>query len=278
MEVVDSIARPKRESLKRWLRRACDDMRKHIAARRVRSEAEIAREIPSARAPIIEWVRAYGTLRALVWHEATGPGRSAQAEDAMLAALRDEPQEVTLLSGDIVRVYPKGLDSLLWFRHHDWFVEWMAPRVATLRDAVANHATEGLATPITTLEHAQTELAYQIGAFCAEATNPGPAKGEWATDNADLPELWKDVNPHDVVQVHRAFMECNATRLQALDHIVRPQKADNSDRPMSWNVFVASMAMRLNIDPKTLARDRPLVSLLATVRLAREAEPELELD
>lgn len=269
----------RRPPLGQWVKAQCENMRRHLLARRRVTDLQLAEVWPSKRAPTEEWVRCYGTLRAWVYDEAEAQTAKGMAEEQLLAALREEPIRITLLDGTTADVHPKGLDALLWLRARSWFTEWLAARLEALREAAANGTLErsGVPEPVGTMERIERELAYQLGAIAAVATTAGPGGASYMEPGADVPERWTDMNPIDLFRVHKAFMEVNAARLDALSRIVRPTKPGESgaDR-MSWNVFLSTLAMRLNEDPAKLARERSLVSLLATVRLAKESEPELK--
>lgn len=259
------------------VRRACEAMRKHLLARKHVTEDQIEAVWPKGRADNWAWVECYGSLRAWVWEQSQGMGMRGDAEEKMLAALREEPTQVTLIDGTVVGVHPKGLDALLWLRARSWLCEWLAARTEALREAVSNGEIEraDIAEPVTMLERLESELAYQLGAIASVVTHPGPSGGPYQEQGSEIPERWRDANPLDLYRVHGGFLEVNAARLDALSRIVRPTKSGN-DQKMSWSVFIGTLAMRLDENPATLARDRSLVSLLATTRLAREAEPEIE--
>lgn len=234
---------------------------------------------PRKSAPTVEWIRCYGSLRAWVFDDAQGVSLKGAAEEEMLAALREEPVRTRLLDGTLVTVYPKGLDTLLWFRARGWFCEWLAARLEALREAATAGTLERseIREPVATMERVEHELAFHLAAIAAVATYEGPGGGPYASPEAEVPEQWTEMNPLDLYRIHAAFSQVNAARLDALARIVRPQRSGAEGQQMSWNVFLGSLAMRLNEDPVRLARDRSLVALLATVRLAREAEPDTEI-
>ncbi|MFA6044191.1 MAG: hypothetical protein WC718_04345 [Phycisphaerales bacterium] len=262
-----------------WVRSACENMRGHLLARRRVTPEEMAEAWPKKGAPTVEWVKCYGTLRAWVYDDAQGVSLKGAAEEEMLAALREEPVRTRLLDGTVVTVYPKGLDALLWFRSRGWLCEWLAVRLEALREAATAGTLDksGVPEPVTMMARVEHELAFHLGAIAAVATSEGPGGGAYMDPDAEVPEQWANMNPLDLYRIHAAFTEVNAARLDALARIVRPQKGSPDGQQMSWNVFLGSLAMRLNEDPVRLAKDRSLVALLATVRLARDAEPEQEI-
>jgi len=260
-----------------WVRSQCENMRAHLLARKRVTAEELGAVWPKRSGGIVAWVQLYGTLRSWVYDDAQAPSAKGAAEEEVLAALREEPVRTRLLDGTAVDVHPKGLDALLWFRARSWMCDWLAARLEALREAATAGTLEGsgVREPVTTMEKVEHELAWQLGAIAAVATYPGPGGGPYMDPQADIPDRWVDLDPLDLYRIHAAFLRVNAVRLEALARIVKPMKGGPTETPMSWNVFLGSLAMRLNEDPARLARDRSLVSLLATVRLAREAEPEV---
>lgn len=251
-------------------------MRAHLLARKRVTDEEMRAAWPKKSASLQAWVQLYGTLRAWIYDDAQAPTARGAAEEQLLAALREEPVRARLLDGTSVDVHPKGLDALLWFRSRSWLCEWLAVRLEALRTAAGDGTLEGsgVKEPVATMEKVERELAWQLGAIAAVATHPGPGCGPFMDQAADIPERWLDLSPLDLYRIHGAFLEVNAVRLEALARVVKPTRG-GADKPMSWDVFLASLGMRLNQDPAALARDRSLVNLLATVRLAKEAEPEV---
>lgn len=264
-------------STKAWLKRQCEYLRGHLLARGICDEADIVDSWPDNEdeAPGRRWARCYGTLRGWVWAQDELPSAREDAEERMLQALRDEPETVDLISppsDDLIKVqvHPKGLHALLWFRERDWFVGWLSARLKTITDL----ANEGkldeskIPQPVTTSRRIQGELASQLASIAYVATTPGPGFDGDLADNP--PDEYLDISPVDLWTINKAFLEVNAGRMEALQAIVGPKGLKDSDgnRRMSWNVFMGSMAMRLKTDPVTLAKDRSLVSLLATVALS----------
>lgn len=264
--------------------RQCGYMRRQAEVRGLASPEEIATVWPkNQRAPVMKWVRVYGFCRVWMSRQDTDPSRIEEAEERMLDALNEEPRRVRMpISGTSVSVYPKSLRSLLWFRAHDWMTGWIAARAAAIREAADNDELEqhDLAEPLAVLSRCEEELANQLGSMAAVACHEGPGIPAEAEDDAAASDEWPgkewdDIDAIDLYAVHAAFVEVNAGRMEALERIVKPQRAGENER-MSWNVFLGTLAMKLHKDPTELASDYSLVKLLSQVRLGRPDMDEFE--
>jgi len=259
-----------------WLLRQSERIEKHVLARRLASENEVQAARPPKNAHTIEWCQYYGQLRAWVWGQDSAPGSRDIAEERLLSALREVPEEVVLSNGSTVSVYPKSIDALLWFRERDWLLAWLLSRIDALHLAMADDEVDrnDFPTPVTSLQQATRELSHQLACMASVACTKGPA----LPLNPNEPDvLFTDLEPHDLLKINSAFLEVNAGRMAALSLIVKPPKSNgDSDGRMSWNVFVGTLAMRLKTEPERLAKDRSLVSLLAQVRLGNSIYDEME--
>lgn len=248
-------------------------MQKHVLARRLATRDEVQAARPPTNAHTIEWCKYYGQLRAWVWVQDDHPVGTELAEEEMLAALREEPVEVPLLSGELVYVYPKGIDCLLWFRQQDWLLGWLTSRVEAIHLALADDELdrEQIPQPVTTLERAAIEMGMRVAAIAAVACSQGPQLDRELATNP--PARFHDLSPIDLYNINRAFAEVNAGRLAQLAQLVR---TPGDGETMGWNVFLGTLSMRLKTDPAKLATDRSLVSLLAQVRLSAKLSADVE--
>lgn len=273
----------KPESHKQWLIRQCGYMRRHAEVRNLARPEEIAEVWPkNERAPVMKWVRVYGFCRVWMARQDTDPSRIEQAEERMLDALNEEPRQVRLpVSARTVFVYPKSLRTLLWFRAHDWVTGWIAARATAIREAADEGKLEqdDLGEPVAVLSRCELELAHQLSAMAAVACHEGPGMPAEAEDTSPVSAWpdgeWVDIDPVDLYAIHAAFLDVNAGRMEALERIVKPQRAGSNER-MSWNVFLGTLAMKLHKDPTELASDYSLVKLLSQVRLGKPDMEELE--
>ena len=197
-----------------------------------------------------------------------------EAEERLLEGQRDVPIELVLLSGLEVSVYPKSLDALLWFRSKDWLVGWIAARIEALREASDRGElapTDVGMDPPKLITAASERLSLELGRMASEACREGSRLSE-APENPFL----EDLDPLDVVRIHRAFVEVNGGRLTALEAIVKPPKPGAEGRPMSWNVFYSTLGRTMKIPAKELMTDHSVVGLLASARLGAPEAPDLE--
>lgn len=258
-----------------WLIRQCDRIESHVISRRLAKRDEVLASRPPKNATTIAWCKHYGQLRAWLWTEGDYPGSREQAEEVVLAALREEPQSVRLLNGETVLVYPKGLDALLWFREQSWLLAWLTSRVEAIREALNDDSVDRdeLPQPVTSLEAAADEMGLRLAAICAVACSEGPQLDRRLA--LEPPQRWHDITPADLYSIHKAFVNVNSVAIAFLDRLVKPQRSGGE--PMSWSVFMSTLGMRLKTDPAELARNRSLVSLLAQVRLSQPTyDEELE--
>lgn len=267
--------RKRGRNVKSWVKEQCEGYRDHIRSRALATPEEVAAVWPPAKANTEDWIRCYGSLRVWIDTQDTQAGRRDQAEEVMLAALRDEPEQVALGGGQRhVKVYPKGLHALLWFRSQDWLLGWLSDRLEMLREAEERGELDHnvIAEPVTFMRTVEEAMGHELAAMAAVACHEGPGLGP--DDLRDNPgEEWTTLDPVELYAINRAFFQVNAGRMEALQRIVKPPKqADGSTPRMSWNVFLGSLAMRMETDTASLAKHHSLVKLMAQVGLANSAE------
>ena len=270
--------RKKGPSTKAWLIEQCTLYRNHVRVRELATAAEIAEAWPAKGATVLRWIHAYGSFRAWIDTQDDTTGRRDRAEEVMLAALGEEPEQVILQGGQrVVKVYPKGLRALLWFRGQDWLLGWMAERLQALREGEERGELdrELVPEPVTLMRKVEDALAHELAAMAAVACHEGPGLGPDAL-RSDPPQEWVDLDTVELYAVNRAFFEVNGGRMEALQRIVKPTKgaADGPEARMSWTVFMGTLSMRMNVDARTLMEDHSLVKLLAQVGLANSADTD----
>lgn len=200
---------------------------------------------------------------------------SDEIEEELLKSMRDEPLVLYLVGGERISVYPKGFDALMWFRAHDWALEWMHVRCEHIKHLLETGkikppTEDDFYDPLEIIEGTEREIGHQLAMMAYACTMPGPTIDYDAV--TDPPEMFRDLHPADMVRVYKAYVELNQTRLNLAETVVRRVyggKKKHSSRPMSWNVFLPTMARQLRVDVKELMRDRSLVSVLAQVYLTQ---------
>jgi len=290
---------------KRELRERCQRLEAQVRERGLATEAELAEYRPAPRAPDeFAWIYWYAQLVRFCGRLEQRELVSAEADGLIIAALRADPQEVKLSDGatlgglggwllerlligwpalephravleEILRttpaalpvpsvwVYPKSFEALLNVHARDQLIAWLAARYALCRQAINGADVMAL------LERVAAELAYQQGLMVWSALTPGHGLPFALTDDRPaLPELVRSLGPWDLVRVHQAFIEVNASRLQALEKLIQPMRDEQGGGRPSWSVFIGTMALKWRTDPVRLMRDHALIQLLATAKIA----------
>jgi len=253
---------------KRELVANCGQLRSHLLARSYVGEEELASIWPDKRATKDAWWECRCQLMRFMGRAEWFNSQSAEAEEELLKSLREEPEHLTMLDGTRVSVYPKCFAALLWFRVHDWLLQWLHVRIEALKNGLENGWLErGDYDPVEILERAERELQHQLAMLAYAACMDGITVDYDAAQ--EPPEHFINAHPIDLYRIHEAFVKVNEKNL-ALVHAVRDMRGSRQQGsgPMSWNVFLSTMAKQLKVDVKHLIEDRALVSILAQVYLS----------
>lgn len=253
---------------KRELVANCGQLRSHLLARSYVGAEEMASIWPKRNASKDAWWECRCQLMRFMGRAEWFNTQSPEAEEELLKSLREEPEWLTLLDGTRVAVYPKSFAALLWFRTHDWILQWLHVRIEALKDGLEKGWIErGDYDPVDMLERAEKELARHLTMLAYAACMEGCDVDYDAAKKP--PEHFENANPIDLYRIHEAFGRVNEKNL-ALVHVVRDKRGNrqSGDGPMSWNVFMATMARHLKVDVRHLMEDRSLVSILSQVYLS----------
>jgi hypothetical protein len=235
----------------------------------VRRRADLGERLPPIppdpdRADDFQWIYWYAQLVRFCGRLETRDLATAEADGLVVAALRADPREVRLLdTTTVLSVYPKSFEALLNVHARDQLISWLVARYAVCRQTANGPEVMDL------LERLAAELAYQQQLMVWTATTAGHGL-PFTIDDArpEPPEQIRALGPWDIVRMHQAFFDVNATRLQALEKLIRPSRDDAGGGRPSWSVFIGSMALKWRIDPVKLMRDHALIQLLAMVKIA----------
>lgn len=183
-----------------------------------------------------------------------GRPSSQPAEEAALEA--PEPREVW--------VYPKSYLALVECHVRGVRLGWLAERIYALGEPTEVGDVE-------LLDRALKELTYQQRILAWIATTPGPGLPfpEYGTAPPVPPAAFDDWDGWDHLAVLQGFQSVNSLKQPALDRMMHGiPKEDGGGALNGWSVFFGSLANESGDDVIRIMRDRPLVSLMAGVRLA----------
>lgn len=272
---------------KRDVFRKCERLEKHISVRDLATEDEIAEYRPADAqedATKTEWWQYLCQLHRFLGREDWMPKKSEQAEEEMLKGLREEPEPVTSLvspgvrelEGERVFVYPKGLDALLWMNTYDEALKFMSNRKDALEIAIEEGylSANDVRNPWSVIQQIDEEIGHHLAVMGFAATREGPHfDGLTKEEIGDPPDEWLNIDPVDLVQIHRKFVEVNAERMTLLPYLSGPQKQSEGEDRASWSVFISNVAGKRGDSAKEVARNESLVSQLIQTNLSA---PDLE--
>jgi hypothetical protein len=231
------------------------------------------------------WLRYYGRLMALrsaVERGGDGGGvmttEEAAADTVILAALAGEAKPIRLSAnehaGERLAVYPKSGIALVKAHVRNLEIGRLLSYVDRLGASDDPRAS-------TLTERALVEVLYlhRVLAWIACTPGPGLPFPEVQAD-PELPELFRDLAPQDLLTICRVFDEVNWARLRALELLMAPDpdEHDAPSRRPSWSQFFGSLAASEGRASEDVLRDRSLVGLLATMKLAASAQRQATAD
>jgi hypothetical protein len=205
------------------------------------------------------------------WHAS----RHQIAEEEILKAVQGVPKPITLMDGNVVEVHPKSFDALLWFREHDYIVQWMSSRAEFFRELYLNDNITEVEVPFTLLMRLDNEVTFQMQlmAYAACQDSVSVNRQEVESEFFNIPPPYDTLDTIDLVRIMQGYWEVNVSRLNLLPYLTGPRKPGSDNKRMGWNVFFSTLAMKLNTDMQPLMHDKPLISLLAQIQLA---QPDIE--
>lgn len=263
----------------------CGRLESHVRSRDLATDDELEEYRPAEEeddATKTQWWLYLCQLHRFLGREHWMPKKSDEAESEVLKALKEEPEPVHLLAtsrpGEVtedgrVLVYPKGLDALMWLSTRDTAVEWLAQRKKIIEQMCEDESIlqVGMDNPWETVERISDEISYQLACMAYAVTREGAHfDGE---DVEDPPEEWLNIDPVDIMRIHRKHVEVNAERLSMLPYLTGPGNADDDSDRASWSVFISTAARQQGRPAKEVARDQSLASLLAQINLS---SPQME--
>lgn len=263
----------------------CERFRASVRHLKLATEEEIEDSWPEdgERAKKGEWIKCYGDLRSYLRRKEWMDPDSEHAESELLAALRDEPETVQLITGAELSVHPKSHDALRWFEFHGWLVQWLDTNVSAMeRRADAGELDpERVPEPVTVLEAARRELSLQLALFVWAATHPEPglpwepaSRQLWGSPADGPPSEFLDLPTVDVFRLNAAFLRVN---LRGLAYLRKLNEGSKNGRRSSWDVFFSQRAKQVGRPSRYLMMDVSLCSQLTEASLAYPDLDDLEV-
>lgn len=267
------------------LRSESINLERAVLSAKLATEADLAKHRPGGeeneRKDARGWLRYYAVLQrrhARVEHEQVSDQR-LRADAAVMAALRDEPIRVELVTpvpwGDAggetkhLLIHQKSLDALLQAHALDRQIAWMLLQLDRVEGAGARGMPGAQKLHVAVMD--AIAYAYQLLAWIM--TSEGPAMPYTATSGEDptLPAYIAALNPMDYPQVAAAAQQHHA-RLAAVQALLKHRTtAEGGDRP-TWSQFYGSLAVEMDTSAVQLTKFVSLGSLLASVQLDADAK------
>jgi hypothetical protein len=264
-----------RSTLAKEIRERCNLYELHCRARKLATDDELADFRPGGKendsGDEWEYGRWLFNLARFMAREQDKAKEVAdpEREAGVLAGLDAAPQSLRLLTpvGDITHldVHPKGMHALLAMHGFDYNLKWLTDRVKAMQ-------LEASADAAVFLGDVLEEIAYQTALAVWVATFEGPdVPWNGTRPPLDLPPWTLAVDPVDVRRLNVVFWRVNAVRLTLLRDDIEEQDRPDDRTPMTWSVFMGSLAMEKGQPVSVLMRNVSLVELLMEVKLAGQA-------
>lgn len=249
----------------------CRDMREAVLETGLALPAECDDYAPggdqNTESGLGAWAWYWGALMRMWGRGEKGAPVNPIAEEAALAAVREEPAEVELVSGARLRVYPKSLDTLFWIDDLDQFLGRLSKGREWIR-----RGEEGPAA--LHMQEFTRNLSYLYGLLVWILTTEGPGlppEVEAADTPPLLPSHIRDLDALDYYAIRRGHLQVNGIRLTLIMEMAGLGSKSGS-RP-SWATLAASSATKLGVDKaKKLLRDWSAGAFLGQLFLAAAAE------
>lgn len=261
------------------LRQRCTDLRETLTRAGLASDEEIELYLPGGREnrepPPGDWIYCYANLVGMLRREETPAERVSRedAEAAVLAALRDQPEPVELLATAedgrprVVHVYPKSFDALCHIIARDREL---------LKLAAAAHAlTEsGLPENVEWGRRVMDEISYQERVMAWILTTPGAGLPFSPETSPAPPDDTKALEPADLLAIMRAHQRVNGARIGQVGDLLSRGRPGRRGRGPTWATLAATAASELGVSTRVLLRDWALAAWLAQLTLTADAKAE----
>lgn len=262
------------------LRQRCSDLRATLLQARLATELELEAYAPGGRENrepgLGGWIYCYASYVGMARREETPEERTRreEAEAAVLAALRDEPEPVELVrkgpedAPRLLHVYPKAFHTLCHLTARDRELLKLSVAAHVLTDS-------GLEENVTWARDLFAEISYQNRVMLWALTHEGPGLPFPDTEPRPVPPAWtEELDPGDVIRVMRAHQLVNGRRIGLIGDLLSRGQEGGRRRGPGWATLAASAASELGTSARSLLRDRTLAGWLAQLSLAADAKAE----
>lgn len=260
------------------LRQRCADLRATLAETGLATPAELEEYWPGGRenrevAPG-DWIYCYASYVRMGGREETPAERVRRedAEAAVLAALRDEPEPVELIAaapdgGPAFRsVYPKSFDTLCHLTARDRELLKLAAAAHVLTERPLPELAEcGRAV--------YDEISYQTRVLVWIVTSEGPGLPWPVEEPRPEPPAWTlALDAADILRIIRAHQRVNGTRISLIGELLA--RGQGRGKGPTWTTLGAMGASELGVSSRALLRDWSLAGWLAQLLLTADAKAE----
>lgn len=269
---------------KRDLIEACKTLKGHAIARHLGTPEEVTGYWPERgeKAPLGEWVRCYAQLTRINGRQEFMQPGNEYAVSQLMGALSSEPIDLTLDSGESVKVYPKSYHALRVLEAQSWWIEWLGVRVMAIQESAKNYEAEveagnprplgSVTEPEGVLTAAINEIDHRMSVMCWVACWDGggiPWAGDEVPPPSVVPALFRDLSPLDIERIQKATVQVNIARLRYLPRL------GESGKGVTPDVFFATRAKNTGRPMRELMMDEPLAQQIAEVSLAQYSIDDL---
>lgn len=260
------------------LEQRCTDLRGALSESGLAASAELASYWPGGAENDEEglgaWIYCYASYVRMLGRmdEQRTEAKAAEAEQAVLAALREEPGLVELVrplepdGSPYLTIYPKSFEALCHLEARDRELGRLGVALDYLQQAPDSEVAERVRT-------VYEEIGYQTRVIVWALTTEGPGLPFPPEAARPEPPAWTTrLDAGDILQALRTHQHVNGRRIDLIGILLGA--APGPKRRGSWTVLGATASSELGVSTRTLLRDRSLAAWLAQITLTADAKAQ----